>query len=239
MMPLKRYFKWLAVFAGVILAIMLIQQLCQLWRVHTLRRIIASQTDCTAPCWRGIQPGLSTEQDIADWLESTGKRDFDDIGIIKDPYNDYVGLRSGNREELIRLWKNDANLTAIEFMDTFPTITLGTVLSEMGPPDTFGSKWLMDLHATYVGRLVLIYEDEGVVFQSSFIGKLPAGSDPDACLINIKPSIGLPYIYLTGPAPSDELLQNAKRPLKHAMYITIQEWNGLGLQKIHPCDSLK
>ena len=53
----------------------------------------------------------------------------------------------------------------------------------MGPPDTFGAEWLMDLHATHVGGLFLIYEDEGVVFQSSFIGKLPSGSIPDDCLI--------------------------------------------------------
>ncbi len=239
MLPLKRYFKWLVVFAGLILTIVLIQKLCQLWQVHTLRHIVSSQTDCTAPCWRGLQPGMSTEQDIVNWLESTGERDFDHIDIIKDPYYDYIGLRSGDSEELIRLWKNDANLTAVEFMNTFPTITLGAVLSEMGPPDTFGAKWLMDLHATYVGRLVLIYEDQGVVFQSSFIGKLPAGSDPDACLINIRPDIALPYIYLTNVEPSHKLLQNAKEPLKHAMYITIQDWNGLGMQKIHPCDSLK
>ncbi len=239
MLPLKGYFKWLAVFTGLILVIILGRELWQLWEVHTLRSIVASQADCVAPCWRGLQPGISTEKNIVDWLESTGKKDFDHIAILKDSYNNRIALRSGNSEELIRLWKNDANLTAIEFMDTFPTITLGTVLSEMGPPDTFGAKWLMDMHATYVGRLILIYEDQGVVFQSSFIGKLPAGSDPDACLVNIKPDIALPYIYLTNAKASHQLLQNAKKSLKHAMYITIQDWNGVGLRKIDPCESLK
>ena len=76
MQPLKRHHKWLTIFAVLILVIVLGRKMWQLWEVRTLRSIIASQTGCVAPCWRGLQPQKSTEQDIVDWLESRGKKGF-------------------------------------------------------------------------------------------------------------------------------------------------------------------
>ena len=228
--------KWLTIFAILVLVIVLGRTMWQLWEVHTLRSIVASQTGCVAPCWRGLQPQKSTEQDIVDWLDSRGKKDFGRIRITEDSYLDYVTLDAGSGNGFIRLWKDDGNLITIEIVDKFPKVTLRTILSEMGPPDTFGAQWLMDLHATHVGRLLLFYEDEGVVFQSSFIGKLPSGSVPDDCLINIKPDITFLRIHLTRVGASHEMLQYAKYPLSFTQYMTIQEWHGIGMQKIDRCD---
>lgn len=211
----------------------------QQWQRTRLREIVATAPNCIAPCWYGLWPGSSTKSDFWNWYNTTGNRNFIGVKETVDDNGHYISVLDSSimGDHGATLWFEEDLIHTIDFYDNRPRIPLNVAITELGSPDAFTADWLIDMHS-YVGGLVLFYEEEGVVLIMNFFDYLPTGSDPATCRIHVEPAkLRIDDIQLVAPGPSQAMLERSKGNLRFSRNAVVQAWHGFGMLTINPCAS--
>jgi len=129
--------------------------------------LVQSDTDCTAPCWRGIIPGVTAWSDAISILED--QVDLADIKVENNGESGEVAVTFQRKDGVpcCLLYSKDAVLVDQMLLQLAPQITLGAVIEALGEPAYFNGTEVDEKQAA----AALFYPDRGLVVYSFVAGK--------------------------------------------------------------------
>lgn len=152
---------------------------------------------CEPPCWRGLVPGLSTQREVIDVLESSRCADSLEVGpgryeaitiITWQPYR--IGWSSQQRN-MFELQDGQLEVMSM-YVDS--DVTLEEVANRYGAPDKFSAGLKMS------GRIYtlveLFYRQRGMILQLHLYDVVP----------ELKPETKVARVWYFEPAPLDEAM---------------------------------
>jgi len=140
-----------------------------------------SDTDCSAPCWRGITPGVTAWSDAISILED--QADLDDIKVENNGESGEVAVTFQRKDGVpcCLLYSKDAAIVDQMLLQLAPQNTLGAVIRALGNPAYFNGTEVDEKQAA----AALFYPDNGLViyaFVEGKTGNLSAASEVFATL---------------------------------------------------------
>lgn len=175
-----------------------------------LKSILASEVSCTAPCWRSLQPGLSTEKDFMNLVNAPGSYSFNDVksvGLNPEGTEYTWDDKEYNTFNRVRIYKDQVKLLGFQLMNNNTTPWMATEL--YGQPDAYGA-FILGSHDFYL-ILSLIYENEGIVIEADFpIDREQLEVVTVTCTFEIDWD-RIPkrlYSYLVEPGVAEEMVRN-------------------------------
>jgi hypothetical protein len=102
---------------------------------------------CEPPCWQGLTPGESTEEDVAEFMRAT--RFVDTCSVFR---SSYTRLTRGGSEEVsgvVITWRSSGGLATCNSFSIeegvlkyiticpYPGVTLGRLIDRYGPPEKY------------------------------------------------------------------------------------------------------
>lgn len=119
---------------------------------------LLDRQQCRLPCWHGITPGSSTEEETVEYLKASTVVAPASVRVV----HEYVSWNSRNKLETGYAKIQRGTVQSIELL-LHPSISLNRVAERLGPPDTVYVTTLRDLtiHFYYVDEgLELVYRQE-------------------------------------------------------------------------------
>lgn len=176
----------------------------------TLKSILASEADCTSPCWRSLRPGLSSEEDFLKLVNASGSRLFDDISHTElNPEG--IEYAWDDREYNIfnRVRIHEDRIRLLGFRPRNNNISLSMITELNGQPSMYGAS-ILGSHDFYI-ILSLIYEGQGVVIEADIpITEEELEAVTFSCEFEVDWN-RVPqrlYVYLVEPGIASEMVQN-------------------------------
>ncbi len=126
-----------------------------------------SDTDCSAPCWRGITPGVTAWSDAISILED--QADLADIKVENNGESGEVAVTFQRKDGVpcCLLYSKDAAIVDQMLLQLAPQNTLGAVITALGDPDYFNGTEVDEKQAA----AALFYPDNGLVIYAFVEGK--------------------------------------------------------------------
>jgi hypothetical protein len=157
--------------------------------------LLSTDPDCTAPCWRGITPGVTTWSDALTILEDDTT--LENVNIQSDdqsPAKQADFQQTGGASCCV-INTNDGEVVNVIFLRVAPTVTMGELLDAQGEPTYLVGSQYTDDQAV----MNLIYPDKSLVAYAFVPGTSGALSDSSEI-------VGI--LYLT-PADMDLLVKTS------------------------------
>lgn len=209
-----------------------------------LQTIVHSRTDCQAPCWRELQPGESTRDQVQKTvhgifpsLPSVIEGFANHLANFDDPVYGYYWFDfwTGMPTEVVA---ENEYLTRIIFTpgvearnSQASSLKLETVFAELGPPDFYTAT--TDGLGVF-GGMSFLYQDEGLVFRV-ILHRKPAGTNPTVtCTLPVTPDLPVRTIILVVPGTPETMRRDAVGAA-FARRDVIQKWVGGDEVTLAPC----
>lgn len=212
--------------------------------LNGLTKLLRSGDDCVAPCWQGLEPGISTRSDfdalVAAWPENRlEEKRCDSLGGTW--Y--YCRWVDGDEGLLIDAIFEKEVISYFHFVPgagdnlaapfVIGELTLGDAFEVMGSPDSY-SAGVWRGHGGGQLELSLYYEREGIIVNH---GTSPYETDdsafPPICEVEITPDMPVRELYFLEPNNINEDINKTLRiPL---LYEAMQSWPGFGTVKLTGC----
>lgn len=217
--------------------------------------LFESSSDCTAPCWRGLRPGVTTWPELIDWIEEFGDK-FEslrcietstwcrwsdtEIGItvdvdIEDGVVSSISFSGGtivtDPEKIQQIWETADARDPSQYVNKYAGyqgilgLKLDTVVKQIGYPDSYSAFVAPGRHGGLVLQYAFFYEKEGVMLM------LPiefAELERPSCTIRIAPDQPILDVYFYDT--------HGERALKYAsLYDEREPWPGFDLADVTSC----
>ena len=175
-----------------------------------LKSILASETRCTTPCWRSLQPGLSTEKDFLNLVDTSNSDLFNDMKHTElNPEGVEYGWEDKKYDIFARVRIHEDRVKLFGFQQVQNKITLSNIIELLGQPSMYGAS-VLGSHNYYV-KFSLIYEKDGTIIEANFPIDLEQKQIVTAtCEFKIEWDT-IPdrlYIYLVESGTAEEMVQN-------------------------------
>lgn len=197
-----------------------------------LETIFASTENCITPCWEGITPGQSTENDFLELVNSMSSNKFEDVkrsdlipkGIRYIWYDRAIFL-AGSLEIY------DSTVAFISFQSK-EEFTIGTILEHLGSPETYAASFSPS--EAYVLDLYMFYENSGIVVNMRSIPfDAPSTAFQPTCEVELVADMFIREIFLLEPGSTKEIMSRLSRELYNLE--GFKTWSGLGTIKLTSC----
>lgn len=217
---LRRPFLFMLLVGGALSLIALTQCRPAVSESELLTIFQESRSGCSAPCWLGIVPGVSTESDFTAIVETTPSARFDDmksraygLRFVQYTWRDRVAHSLMS----LKLENDSASHVSIQ---TEPDITLQSAFEVLGAPQTYAS--FASIGEQPRISLYLFYESEGIVIETF----IPQSEIPIIdCHFDLPPSTTIDQFYLIQPATAQEALDSLQGTLPSRLLIP-HPWPG-------------
>ncbi|NIN64367.1 MAG: hypothetical protein GTO63_06635 [Anaerolineae bacterium] len=189
---------------------------------------------CEPPCWQGLTPGVSTEEEVNEFVRTSELVDRTTLfrGDITRGTGEVVGVsvQWWSRADTAGVPRQFGNSFSIkdgilQYMTIFldVEVTVEDLLERYGPPDKF-SAYMVGAHPAWV-ELTLYYPEYG--FMSELI--IP----PDD--VRLTPEREVLYVWYFRAAPLEEFLEMS-RDIGHPTVSddVLQDWQGYGPMELIP-----
>ena len=191
-----------------------------------LRSILTSSSNCTALCWHGLRPGISTKTEVENFLKVKSA----ELGLLSrepDVYPDNEVIYPFDVQQSIKgsLVVKKNILSVIIFNTNFANI--GMLFEQIGPPDTYSASYEKDIEA-YIS-FNIFYEKKGLV-----IGLLHNGLSKKGCRVELSNEASFNVIYLVKPNSGDLMYETVFPFFQKPK--TIQKWQGIEAISLAPCN---
>lgn len=184
----------------------------------SLALIAESRPGCTAPCWLGVVPGVSTEAAVVDVIEANPERFADpqrnDRGL---PFVQYI-WRDGTLDALMSLDLENDVVNHIT-LQTAADLSLPAVLAELSPPDAYAT-YLSTGERSYI-VLYLFYTALGITVETHIP---PDQVQIVECRYDLPDAAASQIIYLTPAAPAQVTIDSL--PLVFRRLLSAATWSG-------------
>lgn len=193
-----------------------------------LEAIINSTSSCRLPCWHGLTPGESTENDFLTFANSEyATLHFQNLRKNENPVTFYLWYDS-IMEVPIEIRFDDNNL--ISFIRFAPdNFTFGTISNQLGYPDAYEAAGFRDM--SYFVTVKFFYESEGLVV---WINTEELESYADPCKILAYQDMSVRAIYITHPGPVDEMIGVVDQFFDPRIQ-KVRAWPDTDLLELKPC----
>jgi hypothetical protein len=167
-----------------------------------LQLLLHSGAGCVTPCWNGLTPEVSTVSDLQALVDASPRRSL--AGFREIPLYDGDFQYLWEDKQLSAVMEAETTGTTISYIGYLPrleTITLGSVLEELGPPDMY-SAMLSTFEKPFLS-VWMFYEERGIVVDvtnwnydtSDFSGGM-------ICEVPLSRELPAREIFLLEPAPA-------------------------------------
>lgn len=134
----------------------------------TLKSILASEADCTSPCWRSLRPGLSSKEDFLKLVNASSSRLFDDISHTElNPEGMEYAWDDREYNIFTRVRIHEDRIRLLGFRPRNNDISLSMITELYGQPSMYGASILGSHHDYYV-KINFIYEKDSMVIEANF-----------------------------------------------------------------------
>ncbi len=193
-----------------------------------LEAIINSTSLCKVPCWQGLTPGKSTENDFLTFANSEyANSRFQDLRKNENPviyylWDDFI------MELPMEIRINNDNI--ISFISFVPdNFIFGTIVKRLGYPDAYEAAGFSDM--SYYVTMKFFYESEGLVVWVN-TRELESFSDP--CKIPASLDLYIRAIYLTQPGTANEIVATVDQFFDPSVQ-EVRIWPETNLLELKPC----
>lgn len=198
-----------------------------------LKTIVQSSPSCTTPCWNGIVPGKSNEDDFLMLVGKSNPMQFANLERSEIPYKSQVGFTWRERASSLQaaiLIKNDV-VSFLRFMRT-NELALEMLFDSLGNPNAYTAE--ISSGEAYLFDMNLFYEEIGMVVNIRIVPfDPPSSAFSPTCQINITTSMVVRAIYFAEPGTANELLETLYPAI--SSYTEPEPWLGVGLIPLTSC----
>ena len=199
-----------------------------------LDMLLNSRTNCVAPCWQGLTPGISTVGDFIAVVDASPSQNFSDLqeNTLNEGDSQYI-WEDRSVPAVMEMETTGTTISYFGFLPHRSTITLGTNLEVMGSPD---------MHITFITTreapllvLYMFYEERGVVVE---VRQRPFDSNEytpqSICEVAVKDEFPVREIFLLEPAPASQMRETLSRLVPDLEPIS---WQSKENVQLSACDS--
>ncbi len=192
-----------------------------------LEAIVESSPTCNVPCWQGLTPGVSTEEEF--------------LALANSEYADsrFQDLRKNEQPVTYYFWHDRLMELPIEirisqegtisFISFVPDFTFEKIVERLGYPNAYEAAGFSDL--SYYVTAKFFYESESLVVWMN-TNELKPYSDP--CKILAYKDMPVRAIYITHSGSVDEMIETVDQFFDPRIQ-KVRPWPDTNLLELQPC----
>jgi hypothetical protein len=229
----KKFLLWLIIFVAITLIICTLTSLYFLEShekakevdkqeaIDKLNQVLRSDSNCYAPCWQSLTPGIS------------GQADYQRFATIISRQSYYLRSESQRLDGTTYTWANDeSNLVIfISMVDNtlvyidiagLDAVDSNMLIDVLGPPSQYSAEWVRDIGSTVSTHFY--YEDKGIYIK--FNGVDPGRYVDDDCRLKTSLPLNTWRLNFVEPNSSYDMRANAfgEELVRGTVF---REWDGL------------
>lgn len=225
-----------------------------------LLRITASSPNCTAPCWNGITPGETTQQDLRALVDAAPEQFVDysrsvygsseTVGILEwkgPPYGRpsisyaWTDLDTDTRVNVHYLIGGAEDTVAdIVFSQSkgeqLENVLVENILAVLGTPDAYEAA-APEAYGFYL-YIRLFYEKKGIDVEITLPDPPPGPHPWTTCQITLEADMPIHYLVLSRPASAFSTLETIDQFFNPDTQVT-EIWPDSNVLKLEPCGTFK
>lgn len=181
------------------------------------------ESDCELPCWQGLQPGISKEQDFQKWFINNTKIVYESLSLItnRGEFNSIIVYQYKDYDVGANMYYKDNVLYALWFSGQ-TNISIKTLIQKLGEPENIIIVHVMREGDILVDEVNLIFPQKGVI--ATYRNQNKEG-------IIITKDLVINQIVISDTRNIEDCLANILAPnlVNQNKYI----WNGYGTYSSH------
>lgn len=225
-----------------------------------LHHIIASSPDCTAPCWKGITPGETTQSDLRTLVDAAPEQFVDysrsvygssnTVGRLEwkgPPYGrphitySWDDLDTDTRVHVHYLVGGAEDTVAYILFSQLQGVQLENVLVEdiltiLGSPDAYEAAAPEAYGFSLSIRL--FYERKGIVVEFITADPPPGPHPWTTCQVTLEPDMPIRFLTLAKPDSAFSTLETIDQFFNPDIQVT-EAWPDSNVLKLEPCGTFK